>query len=48
MTAIVTHLREVLGDETYESLFRAGADITHAEIANYAFGQIDEARAPFE
>jgi predicted ATPase len=40
----ITHLREVLGDEVYESLARIGANMTNAAIAEYAFGQIDRAR----
>jgi predicted ATPase/class 3 adenylate cyclase len=42
-TAIV-HLREVLGDTVYESLARAGANMTTAAMANYAFHQIVQAR----
>jgi predicted ATPase len=40
----VAHLREVLGDEAYESLAQAGANMTNAEMATYAFDQIDRAR----
>ena len=39
------HLREVLGDQAYESLASAGAANTLAEIAAYAFDQIAQARA---
>jgi hypothetical protein len=39
------HLREVLGDDTYESLGRVGAAMTNAALASYAFEQIDLARA---
>jgi hypothetical protein len=41
----VAHLREVLGDKDYEALADAGANMTNAEMATYAFEQIDRARA---
>ena len=41
----IAHLREVLGDETYESLARKGEMMTTAAITTYAFDQIDQARA---
>ena len=41
----IAHLREVLGDETYESLARKGETMTTAAMATYAFDQIDQARA---
>jgi len=44
----ITHLREVLGDTVFESLAHAGATMTTAEKANYAFRQIDQARAELE
>ena len=40
-----THLRAVLGDETYESLARTGKTMTTAAMAAYAYDQIDQARA---
>ena len=40
----VAHLREVLGDEGYLAAAQAGADMTNAEMATYAFEQIDRAR----
>jgi hypothetical protein len=40
----ITHLGEVLGDRTYESLARKGATMTTAEMAIYAYDQIDQAR----
>ena len=43
-TAIV-HLREVLGDQTYESLARKGETMTTAAMVTYAYDQIDQARA---
>ena len=41
----IAHLREVLGDQTYESLARKGETMTTAEMATYAYDQIDQARA---
>lgn len=38
----MAHLREVLGDETYESLANAGGNMTTAAMAAYAFAQIDQ------
>jgi predicted ATPase/class 3 adenylate cyclase len=42
---VIAHLRSELGDEAYESLARAGGRMIHAEMAAYAFEQIDLARA---
>ncbi|HYB80130.1 MAG TPA: hypothetical protein VED43_00475, partial [Mycobacterium sp.] len=39
----VAHLRNVLGDQTYESLARKGEAMTTAAIARYAYDQIDQA-----
>ena len=44
----IAHLREVLGDQTYESLARKGETMTTAEIATYAYDQIDQARTELE
>ena len=41
----VAHLRDVLGEQTYESLARKGETMTTAEMATYAYDQIDQARA---
>jgi predicted ATPase len=41
----ITHLREVLGNQTYASLASRGAAMTPAAIAKYALEQIDRARA---
>jgi hypothetical protein len=41
----IIHLRDVLGDEAYESLVRAGENMTNAAMAAYAFDQIEQARA---
>ena len=40
----ITHLREVLGDQAYESLARKGEAITASAMATYAYDQIDQAR----
>ena len=40
-----THLREVLGNQIYESLARKGETMTTAEMVTYAYDQIDQARA---
>jgi predicted ATPase len=39
------HLRNALGEATYESLARQGAAMTTAEMVTYAYDQIDQARA---
>jgi predicted ATPase len=43
-TAII-HLRDALGEATYESLARKGATMTISAMVAYAFDQIDQARA---
>ncbi len=45
ITAAIAHLRDVLGDQTYESLARKGETMTTAEMVAYAYDQIDQARA---
>jgi hypothetical protein len=42
---VIAHLRNVLGDQTDESLARKGGTMTTAAIATYALDQIDQARA---
>jgi hypothetical protein len=44
----ITHLRDVLGDRTYESLARKGDTMTTAAMATYAYDQIDQARTELE
>ncbi len=44
----IAHLREVLGDQTYESLAHKGERMTTAEIATYAYDEIDQARTELE
>jgi tetratricopeptide (TPR) repeat protein len=41
----ISHLRHVLGDQTYESLARKGETMTTPAMTTYAFDQIDQARA---
>jgi predicted ATPase len=44
ITTAITHLRDVLGDQTYESLARKGETMTTTAMATYAYDQIDQAR----
>jgi hypothetical protein len=44
ITTAITHLRDLLGDQTYESPARKGETIATAVMATYAYDQIDEAR----
>ena len=48
ITTAIAHLRDVLGDETYESLARKGETMTTAAMATYAYDQIDQARTELE
>jgi predicted ATPase len=43
--ALTTRLREILGNQAFESLARKGETMTIAAIATYAYDQIDQARA---
>ena len=45
LSTAITHLRDVLGDQTYESLARKGETMTTAAMVTYAYDQIDQARA---
>jgi predicted ATPase len=44
----IAHLRDVLGEATYESLARKGETMTTAEMVTYAYDQIDQARTELE
>jgi predicted ATPase len=44
ITTAITHLRDVLGEATYESLARKGEAMTTAAMVTYAYDQIDQAR----
>ena len=46
--ATIAHLRDVLGDQTYESLARKGETMTTGAMATYAYDEIDEARTELE
>ncbi|MGA9678551.1 MAG: hypothetical protein ACLP3C_04725 [Mycobacterium sp.] len=48
MSTAITHLRDVLGEATYESLARKGETMTTAAMATYAYDQIDQARTELE
>ena len=45
LNTAIAHLRDVLGDQTYESLARKGETMTTAAMVTYAYDQIDQARA---
>jgi hypothetical protein len=45
ITTAITHLRDVLGDDVYESLARKGETMTTTEMVTYAYDQIDQTRA---
>jgi hypothetical protein len=44
ITTAITHLRDVLGEATYESLARKGETMTTAAIATSPYDQIEQAR----
>jgi hypothetical protein len=46
--AAIAHLRDVLGEATYESLARKGDTMTTAAMATFAYDQIDQARTELE
>jgi predicted ATPase len=48
ITTAITHLRDVLGEATYESLARKGETMTTAAMVAYAYDQIDQARTELE
>jgi len=48
ISTAIAHLRDVLGDQTYESLARKGEMMTTAAMATYAYDQIDQARTELE
>jgi len=45
LNTTIAHLRDVLGNEIYESLARKGETMTTAAMVTYALDQIDQARA---
>ena len=44
ISTAIAHLRDVLGDKTYESFARKGEAMTTAVMVTYAYDQIDQAR----
>jgi tetratricopeptide (TPR) repeat protein len=48
ITTVIIHLRDVLGEATYESLARKGETMTTAAMVKYAYDQIDQARTELE
>ena len=44
ITTAITHLRDVLGEATYESLALKGETMTTAAMVTFAYDQIDQAR----
>jgi predicted ATPase len=44
----ITHLRDVLGDTTYESLARKGETMTTAAMVTYAYDQIDQTKTELD
>jgi hypothetical protein len=48
LSTVIAHLREVLGDQTYESLAHKGEAMTTSAMVTYAYDQIDQARAELE
>jgi predicted ATPase len=45
LSTAIAHLREVLGDQTYESIARKGETMSATAMVTYAYDQIDQARA---
>jgi DNA-binding CsgD family transcriptional regulator len=48
LSTAIAHLRDVLGDQTYESLAHAGETMTTSAIVNYVYAHIDQARTELE
>jgi predicted ATPase/class 3 adenylate cyclase len=48
ITTAITHLRDVLGEATYESLACMGETMATAAMVAYAYDQIDQARTELE
>ena len=48
LSTVITHLRNVLGEATYESLAGKGETMITAAMATYAYDQIDQARTELE
>jgi hypothetical protein len=48
INAAIAHLRDVLGEQTRESLARNGESMTPAAMVTCAYDQIDQARTELE
>ncbi len=48
LSTVITRLRDILGDHTYESLARKGETMSAAAMVAYAYDQIDQARTELE
>jgi predicted ATPase len=48
LSTAIAHLRDVLGDQTYESIARKGETMTTAAMVTYAYDQIDQARTELD
>ena len=48
LSTTIKQLRDVLGNDVYDSLAQAGATMTTAAMATYAYRQIELARTEFE
>ncbi len=48
INAAIAHVRQILGDASYESLVRKGEGMTTAAALAYAYDQIDQARATLD
>jgi hypothetical protein len=44
LSTAIAHLREVLGDQPYESLALKGETMSTTAVVTYAYDQIDQAR----
>jgi hypothetical protein len=45
---VIAHLRDVLGEASYETLARKGETMTTAAMVTYEYDQIDQARTELE
>ena len=48
LSTVIAHLRDVLGEASYETLARKGETMTTAAMVTYAYDQIDQARTELE
>ena len=48
VNSAIAHLREIFGDQVYESLARKGKSMTIAALVTYAFDEIERARSEFK